>query len=108
MYRAGLESILGFQLRADRLRLEPCIPRWWREFEITHRRGDTVYRIIVENPTAVSRGVASVELDGKMLPEGEIQLVDDRAVHNVRITLGEVPVKEVVPQPGTARFQRVT
>jgi cyclic beta-1,2-glucan synthetase len=106
MYRAGLESILGFQLRADRLRLEPCIPRWWREFEITYRRGDTVYRIIVENPTAVSRGVASVELDGKMLPEGEIQLVDDRAMHNVRVVLGEVPVKEDAPQPGSARFQR--
>ncbi|MCU1266410.1 MAG: phosphorylase [Acidobacteria bacterium] len=106
MYRAGLESILGFHLRADRLRLEPCIPRWWREFEITYRRGHTTWRIMVENPTAVSRGVVSVELDGKMLPDREIQLVDDRAVHNVRVVLGEVPVKEEVQQPGTARFQR--
>jgi cyclic beta-1,2-glucan synthetase len=94
MYRAGLESILGFQLRADRLRLAPCVPRWWREFEITYRRGDTTYRIMVENPTAVSRGVASVELDGKVLPGGEIPLVDDRVVHNVRVVLGEVPVKD--------------
>ena len=31
MYRAGLESILGFKLHGDRLRVEPCIPRWWRE-----------------------------------------------------------------------------
>ena len=101
MYRAGLESILGFQLRADSLRLEPCVPRWWREFEITYRRGDTTYRIIVENPMAVSRGVASVELDGKLQPNGEIRLVDDRAVHNIRVVLGEARVKAETPrEPG--------
>ena len=50
------------------------------------------------------RKVASVELDGKMLPAGEIQLVEDRAVHNVRVVLGEVPVKEdsSVPQQATS------
>jgi cyclic beta-1,2-glucan synthetase len=89
MYRAGLESILGFSLRGDTLRIEPCIPRWWREFQITYRRGDTSYRIVVENPRAQSRGVASVELDGKTLPDGAIPLVNDRAEHNVRVVLGE-------------------
>ena len=93
MYRAGLESILGFKLHGRSFRLEPCVPRWWREFEITYRRGDTTYRIIVENPLAVSRGVASVELDGKIQRDGEIPLVDDRAVHNVRVVLGEAPAK---------------
>ena len=53
MYRAGLESILGFKLRGDRLRIDPCVPRWWRDFEITYRRGRTTYRIKVENPLGV-------------------------------------------------------
>ncbi|MCM3906470.1 MAG: protein ndvB, partial [Pyrinomonadaceae bacterium] len=60
MYRAGLESILGFQLRGDRLKIDPCVPRWWREFEITYRRGRTTYRIKVENPLAVHRGVITL------------------------------------------------
>jgi cyclic beta-1,2-glucan synthetase len=96
MYRAGLESILGFQLRPGRLRIEPCIPRWWREFEIIYRHGETIYRIMVDNPIAVSRGVASVEVDGKQQADGEIPLVNDEQVHQVRVVLGEVPAKDEV------------
>jgi cyclic beta-1,2-glucan synthetase len=89
MYRAGLESILGFKLHGDRLRIEPCIPRWWREYEITYRRGQSSYRIVIENPLAVCHGVASVELDGHLQIGGEILLTDDGQTHNVRVVLGE-------------------
>ena len=91
MYRAGLESILGFQLQGDRLRIDPCIPSWWREFEIVYHRGTAIYRIQVENPTGVSRGVASVELDNQLQNENEIPLMDDGRTHTVRVVLGEKP-----------------
>ena len=87
MYRAGLESILGFKLRENRLEINPCVPRWWREFEITYRRGDAVYRIKVENPSGVSRGVVSVEVDGTI--QSYIQLTDDDKPHNIRVLMGE-------------------
>ena len=87
MYRAGLESILGFKLQNDRLEIDPCVPRWWREFEITYRRGRAVYRIKVENPLGVSRGIVSVEVDGEI--KDSIALVDDDKTHHVRITMGE-------------------
>ena len=89
MYRAGLESILGFKLQSNRLQIDPCVPRWWRDFEITYRRGRAVYRIKVENPLGVSRGVASVEVDG-IAADGFIELVDEEKVHNVRIVMGEL------------------
>ncbi len=89
MYRAGLESILGFKLENTRLRVDPCVPRWWRDFEITYRRGRAVYRIKVENPLGVSRGVVSVEVDGVVQTDGAINLTDDEKTHNVRITMGE-------------------
>ena len=89
MYRAGLESIIGFKLRGAKLSIDPCIPRWWREFEINYRRGATVYRIKVENPLGVSRGVAILELDGALQVDGEIALADDRQPHSVRVVLGE-------------------
>jgi cyclic beta-1,2-glucan glucanotransferase len=91
MYRAGLESILGFKLRGEQLQIDPCVPRWWRDFEITYRRGHTTYRIKVENPLAVSRGVATVELDGALQPEDEVPLADDGQTHTVRVVLGEKP-----------------
>ena len=89
MYRAGLESILGFKLRKDRLEINPCVPRWWRDFEITYRRGRAVYRIKVENPLGVSRGVVTVELDGVVQTDSAITVVDDEKTHNVRIVMGE-------------------
>jgi cyclic beta-1,2-glucan synthetase len=89
MYRAGLESLLGFKLQHDRLRIEPCIPRWWREYEIDYRHGQTFYRIVIENPRAVCHGVASVELDNQLQSDGEVPLVDDGKTHHVRVVLGE-------------------
>jgi cyclic beta-1,2-glucan synthetase len=88
MYRAALESMLGFHLSGETLRIDPCIPRGWREFEITYRRGETIYEIKVENPTSVCRGVTEVRLDGTVLGSNEIPLADDGETHEVRILLG--------------------
>src|SRR5665647_2227903 len=55
MYRAGLESILGFTVEGDTLRFDPCIPRAWRNFEIVFRHRTTRYEIAVDNHAAVCR-----------------------------------------------------
>jgi cyclic beta-1,2-glucan synthetase len=94
MYRAALEHILGFKLSGDRLRIDPCIPRGWREFEITYRRGKTTYRIKVDNPHGMSRGVFSVELDGIVQKDDLLLLSDDGLNHEARVVLGEKPVVE--------------
>jgi cyclic beta-1,2-glucan synthetase len=110
MYRAAVEYILGFKLEGDRLRMDPCIPRGWREFEINYRRGKTTYRIMVGNPHSVSRGVTNVELDGVMQPGDLILLSDDGLTHEVRVLMGEkITVDEAEPlgsetaQPEEAR-----
>jgi cyclic beta-1,2-glucan synthetase len=89
MYRAGLESILGFRLRGARLVVDPCIPRAWHGFEMVFRHRSARYDILVENPQGVSRGVSSVEVDGVAL-DGDlsIMLADDEKTHRVRIVLG--------------------
>jgi cyclic beta-1,2-glucan synthetase len=99
MYRAALESILGFKLTGERLRMDPCIPRFWREFEITYRRGKTTYRIKVENPHALNRGVASVFLDGVEQSGDEIKLEPDDKIHEVRILMGEKIEEYELTQP---------
>jgi cyclic beta-1,2-glucan synthetase len=99
MYRAALEHILGFKLQGNRLRIDPCIPRFWREFEITYRREKTTYRIKVENPHSLNRGVASVELDGQSQRGVEVLLGDDGRMHEVRVVLGEKPPSNDDAQP---------
>jgi cyclic beta-1,2-glucan synthetase len=90
LYRAGIEGILGLRLQGAFLLLAPCIPKAWPRFEIVFKYRSARYEIAVENPHGVSRGVASAELDGKILAEGptRIPLVDDGQTHKVRVILG--------------------
>jgi len=90
MYQAGLEWILGFRLRGTTLLVDPCIPRAWPRYEIDFRYHSARYLVVVENPQGVSRGVASVEIDGKPRDGGAaaIPLADDGATHRIRVILG--------------------
>jgi len=94
LYRAGLEAVLGFQLRGDQLRIDPCIPKHWAGFQLTYqRRGRqhaiTRYVITVENPGHVCRGITRVELDAKALTTADaIALADDGQTHTLRVVLG--------------------
>jgi len=88
MYRVGLESLLGFHLHGNSLRIEPCVPKSWPGFEITFRRGNTTYRIVVENPNHVQTGVRSVLLDGAVCTPSGIPLQVDGKIHEVSVTMG--------------------
>jgi cyclic beta-1,2-glucan synthetase len=90
MYRAGLEWLLGFRLRGPVLHLDPCIPRAWRRFDITFRYHASRYEIRVENPNGVTRGIATIEVDGNPLSGalGSVPLISDGATHRVRVVLG--------------------
>jgi cyclic beta-1,2-glucan synthetase len=90
MYRAGLEGILGFRVQGASLLLDPCVPRAWPRFEIVFRYHSSRYEITVENPDGVSRGIARLEADGATLAgtPPRIPLIDDGAVHKVRVVLG--------------------
>jgi cyclic beta-1,2-glucan synthetase len=89
LYRAGIEWILGFRLRGMTLSIDPCIPRNWPAYSIEFKYHSAVYKIKVENPSGVTRGVAITELDGRLQAgSANIPLVDDGAVHQIRIVLG--------------------
>jgi cyclic beta-1,2-glucan synthetase len=90
MQQAGVESILGFQLRGSNLVIDPCIPRAWPRYDIVFSYHSTRYEIAVENPHSVTRGVLSAELDGQPLPGpgATIPLTDDGQTHRVTVVLG--------------------
>ncbi len=90
MYRVAIEYMLGIRLQGDMLRIEPVIPRNWPQFEATVRHGDAVYQILVENPDRCCSGIASMSVDGVVLPAGPIAMTRDPGTHLVKITLGEM------------------
>ncbi len=86
-YRAALEGMLGFEKAGSRLRFDPCIPATWPGFTLDYRHGTASYAIDVRNPDGVSRGVATVTVDGIELSDGWITLMDDGMRHAVVIAL---------------------
>jgi cyclic beta-1,2-glucan synthetase len=88
MYRVGLESILGFTRRGDRLTIRPRVPDDWPRFAIDYRYGASLYNIVVENPSKVAAG-AVVTMDGRAAQDGEIVLVDDGGSHEVLVRPAE-------------------
>jgi cyclic beta-1,2-glucan synthetase len=91
MYRAGVESILGFRRRGDTFIVDPCIPSSWPEYRISWRFRESLYEITVTNPSRRCRGVACATLDGAAVDARAIPLVNDRRTHDVRIVLGDRP-----------------
>ena len=78
MYRAAMEQIIGFRKQGSVLRIDPCIPREWEQFEITYRHAATTYQNAVASPNGVCRGVVQVSLDGTELdPDGLVPLSAD-------------------------------
>jgi cyclic beta-1,2-glucan synthetase len=90
MYRAGIEWLLGFRLRGATLHLDPCIPRAWRQYEIEFQYHASRYVITVENPRGVTRGIATMEVDGRPVESvgGTLRLSEDGATRHVRVVLG--------------------
>jgi len=102
MYRLGLESILGLRRRGEHLVIAPCVPASWDGFVVRWRHGRSLYDVTVENPEHKNRGVAEALLDGVVVDAGAIPLVDDGAVHRLRVVMGSpAPVAAGRRKPGS-------
>jgi len=88
MYRAWIEEILGFQVRGEQMRVNPVIPATWEGFSLRYRHGEAIYEIRVENPDRCESGVAWVELDGRRIQDGDIQLQRNLVKHQILVRMG--------------------
>lgn len=87
-YKIGLEFILGFKKINDRLYFDPCIPSSWDCYSIEYRYLETTYNIVVKNPYKISNGIYHITMDGKLINDKYVPLLDDRITHNVEIIMG--------------------
>jgi cyclic beta-1,2-glucan synthetase len=87
MYRLGIEAILGFKRKGNRLEIAPCIPDDWPGYELTYREGETIYSIHVHNPQGVNRGAAQITFDGNIVSGSHIILENDGRRHDVHVEL---------------------
>ncbi len=88
IFKVGVEDILGLKKESNTLIINPCIPKNWNEFQMKYQFIDTSYEIEVLNPNHINQGVSKTLLDGKVLDENRVSMINDGAVHNVKIIMG--------------------
>jgi cyclic beta-1,2-glucan synthetase len=95
-YRIALEDLLGIQVRGEQLAFRPRVPRSWRGFSVTYRRGDARYTIRFENPDGVDVGEAELEaqLDGQLVAASRIPFAADGREHEVRVRARAAALRE--------------
>lgn len=85
-YFAATRYILGIRPEFDELVVDPCIPGNWKGFSVTRVWRGATYRINVENPTGVEKGVAEIWINGKKT-EGGIMPASEGSVTDVRVVM---------------------
>jgi cellobiose phosphorylase len=61
------QYILGIKSTFYGLKIDPCIPKDWKEYEVTKKYRGALYKITVKNPNGQTHGVKRLVLNGKEL-----------------------------------------
>ncbi len=85
-YFAATRYILGIRPQFDHLEIDPCIPADWKAFEATREWRGVEYRIQVENPEGVMKGVKEYWMDGVKVDR--IPLAESGRVHEIKVVMG--------------------
>ena len=62
-FGAGIKYILGLQIEKGVLKLKPCIPNDWKQYEIKYKYGDSIYNIKVINKNSKNTGIEKIYLN---------------------------------------------
>ncbi len=86
-YTAATKYILGIRPSYNGLEIDPCIPSDWDGFEITRKWRNAVYKIKVNNPDKIEKGVKSVLLNGKEI-KGLVPIQPSGSINEVEVIMG--------------------
>ena len=87
MWLTVSQYILGIKPDYDGLLIDPCLPSTAQEYSVKRKFRDAEYRIRISNPQGVSKGVASVEVDGTLIEGNIIRYAPGS--HEVTVVMGE-------------------
>ena len=87
-YMAGIEYILGFKIKNNTIKIDPCIPKDWKEYEIKYRYENAIYNIKIKNPEGKNKGVTKILVNGKEIEkENGIKLEKSANVYNIEVIM---------------------
>ena len=86
-YQAATKYILGIRSSHRGLEIDPCIPQAWDGFKAIRKFRGATYAIEVKNPGHISKGVASIIVDGKEI-DGHVVPAFAGGEHSVEVLMG--------------------
>jgi cellobiose phosphorylase len=87
-YYSATHWILGIRPELDGLRIDPCIPKGWPGFTMRRRFRGKHLKIEVQNPAGVCRGVKTLTIDGRALPDNLVPAAQLRDGARIVAVLG--------------------
>lgn len=85
-YFSATRYMLGIRPGFDHMEIDPCIPGNWDGFEAERTWRGASYRIAVENPDHVMKGVKQILVDGKRCRK--IPVFPAGSTHEVKVIMG--------------------
>lgn len=85
-YKAGIEYLLGLKVEKGYIRIEPCIPKEWKEYQMQYKWKESIYHIKIKNPEGKNTGVSKVILNGKEV-ENCIKLDGSRNIYQIEVIM---------------------
>ncbi len=82
------QFILGIRPDYNGIMVDPCIPAYWKSFEITRKFRGATYKIKVVNEKHVNKGVAKVTIDGKIYASNLLPIFNAGTTHTVLVEMG--------------------
>ena len=85
-YDAGIEHILGLKIEKGYLKIDPCIPKDWKEYIMRYKWKESIYNIKVVNYNQKNTGVEKVLLNGEIV-ENKIKLDGNNKIYNIEVIM---------------------
>ena len=88
-YKAGIENLLGLKVENGYLKIEPCIPKDWKEYQIRYQYKESKYHITIKNPNGKNGFEpenSKILLNGNEV-ENSIKLDGSRNVYQIEVQM---------------------
>ena len=88
-YKAGVEDLLGIKVEKGYLKINPCIPKDWKEYQIKYQWKESIYNITVKNldgKNTFEDGISKVLLNGNEV-ENLIKLDGSRNSYQIEVRM---------------------
>lgn len=87
MWQAAFQTILGIQPTLGGLKIDPCLPRDWRQVEVTRQFRGAEYHIRILNSFRQNKGVDRILVDGLRIT-GTVIPPHASGIHFVEVVIG--------------------